>query len=179
MLLRPSELARFWELHPKTVYLWIKAGRLTAVKTPGAQYRVRSADLPAFCERSGLPLPPEIQATTVRVMILGAGATAQRTMKKVLKGKAVVTAWFASALEGLVAAAESPPSLLVLDASSVDAEGTVRALRRGKGTRGVPILAFQLPSAARASATLRAGAKWAIVRERELGPALDAALPSA
>src|SRR5690606_19450022 len=39
-LLRPSELARVWELHPKTVYAWIKEGKLPAIKTPGSQYRL-------------------------------------------------------------------------------------------------------------------------------------------
>jgi excisionase family DNA binding protein len=177
MLMRPSELARFWELHPKTVYLWIKAGRLPAVKTPGAQFRVRSEDLPAFCEKSGLSLPPALHAASRRVAILGAGAAAQRTMKKVLKGRDLVVAWYPSALEGLVAIAESPPSLVVVDAASIDAEATVRALRRGKGTRRVAILAYQLPSAARAGATLRAGAKWALVKERDLAATLEAALP--
>ena len=43
-LLRPSELARFWELHPKTVYHWIREGKLPAFRTPGAQYRVRTDD---------------------------------------------------------------------------------------------------------------------------------------
>ena len=31
-LLRPSELARIWELHPKTVYLWIREGKLQYVE---------------------------------------------------------------------------------------------------------------------------------------------------
>ena len=31
-LLRPSELARIWELHPKTVYLWIREGKLRACR---------------------------------------------------------------------------------------------------------------------------------------------------
>lgn len=177
-MLRPSELARFWELHPKTVYLWIKAGRLRAIKTPGAQYRVRSEDLPAICDELGLPLPPALVATSSRVTILGAGATAQRTMRKALKGKELAVAWYANALEGLVAAAEAPPALVVVDAASVDAEAAVRALRRGKATRDVPILVYQLASAARAGAVVRAGAKWALVKERALAATLEEALPA-
>ena len=34
-LLRPSELARLWELHPKTVYLWIREGKLPALPHAG------------------------------------------------------------------------------------------------------------------------------------------------
>ena len=53
-LLRPSELARIWELHPKTVYLWIREGKLPAIKTPGAQYRIRAGDARAYCEKNSL-----------------------------------------------------------------------------------------------------------------------------
>jgi excisionase family DNA binding protein len=176
MLLRPSELARFWELHPKTVYLWIKAGRLPAVKTPGDQFRVRSEDVPAFCNRSGLPLPPALTLETRRVMILGATPGAQRMLRRALKGRDVVVSAFPSALDGLLAAAQTPPSLLVLDASSVDAEDAVRALRRTKATSGVPVLVYQVLSSARAAVIVRAGARWALVRDKELVATLGDAL---
>jgi len=176
MLLRPSELARFWELHPKTVYLWIKDGRLRAVKTPGAHYRVRSEDVPAFCDASGLPLPPQVAVTSRRAAILGGGPSALRTIRRALKAHGVGAAPYPSALEGLLAVAAAPPSLLVIDAAAIDVEEAVRALRRTKATRAVPILVYGAPSAARAEAALRAGAGWAVVREKDLAAALDAAL---
>jgi excisionase family DNA binding protein len=178
MLLRPSELARLWELHPKTVYLWIKAGRLRAVRTPGEQYRVRIEDLPGFCAKSGLPLPPQLvpAAGHRRVMILGASAPRERAMRRALKAHDVLVTAHASALDGMLAAATSPPSLLVLDGTSVPPEEAVRALRRAKATRSTPIVVYQLPSAQRAEAVARAGATWALVRDRELLETLATAL---
>ena len=178
MLLRPSELARVWELHPKTVYLWIKSGRLPAVKTPGDQFRVRSEDVPVFCEKSGLPLPPALVKQTRRVMLLGVAPAALRILRRALRGRDVLVAAFPSALEGLLAAAQTPPSLAVLDASTLDAEEAVRALRRTKGTASVPVLVYQLPSGARAAAAVRAGARWALVRDKDLLPTLAEALAS-
>jgi len=70
-LLRPSELARIWELHPKTVYLWIREGKLPAIKTPGAQYRVRTDDARAYCEQNGLPMPRAIASPAGSVAVLG------------------------------------------------------------------------------------------------------------
>jgi excisionase family DNA binding protein len=176
MLLRPSELARFWELHPKTVYLWIKEGRLRAVKTPGEHYRVRAEDVPAFCDASGLPLPPQITATGRRAALLGGAPSALRTIRRALKAHGYTIASYASALEGLLATVTSPPSLLILDAGSIDAEEAVLALRRTKPTRTVPILVHGAATAVRADAALRAGANWAVVREKALAETLDAAL---
>ncbi len=176
MLLRPSELARYWELHPKTVYLWIKGGILPAVRTPGEHYRVRAEDVPAFCEKNGLPLPPDLATGARRVMVLGASAGAQRAIRRALKGQEASVTAFSSALDGMLAAAASPPSLIVLDGSSVDAEEAVRALRRARATSFVPIVVFQLTSAARAEAVMRAGAGWAIVRDRELATVLPEAM---
>jgi excisionase family DNA binding protein len=176
MLLRPSELARFWELHPKTVYLWIKDGRLRAVKTPGEHYRVRAEDVPAFCDASGLPLPPQITAQARRAALLGGAPSALRTIRRALKAHGYGVAAYASALEGLLATVSSPPSLVVLDAGSLDAEEASRALRRTKATRAVPILVHGVTSAARADLALRAGASWAVVREKDLAEALETAL---
>ena len=176
MLLRPSQLARYWEVHPKTVYLWIKAGRLPAVKTPGEQYRVRQEDVPAFCAKNGLPLPPGLQSSRRRVVVLGAEADAQRAMRRVLRGKAVDVSWFASAFDGLVATAESPPALVVLDARAVDVEALLHALRRARTTRSVPVLAYQVTTAARITKTMRAGATWALGKDADLGAALLLAL---
>jgi excisionase family DNA binding protein len=176
MLLRPSELARFWELHPKTVYLWIKDGRLRAVKTPGEHYRVRAEDVPAFCDASGLPVPPQISGSGRRAALLGGSPSALRTIRRVLKAHDYAPVPYASALEGLLAAVTSPPSLLILDAGSVDAEEAVRALRRTKATSRLPIVVHGAASAARAEAALRAGATSAVVREKDLADALDAAL---
>ena len=70
-LLRPSELARMWELHPKTVYLWIREGKLPAIKTPGAQYRVRSDDARVYCEKHGLPMPRTLASPAGAVAAIG------------------------------------------------------------------------------------------------------------
>jgi excisionase family DNA binding protein len=168
MLLRPSELARFWELHPKTVYLWIKSGRLRAVRTPGEQYRVRSEDVPAFCEKSGLALPPQLAQGVRRVMILGASVPEQRAVRRALKGQDVLVSAYASALDGMLAAAVAPPTLLVVSATSVPPEEAVRALKRARATSSTPIVVYALSSSTRADAVLRAGASAAIVRDRDL-----------
>ena len=85
-LLRPSELARIWELHPKTVYLWIREGKLPAIKTPGAQYRVRTDDARAYCEKNGLPMPRAIASPAGSVAVLGKPSASQRALVEGVQG---------------------------------------------------------------------------------------------
>ena len=82
-LLRPSELARIWELHPKTVYLWIREGKLPALRTPGAQYRVRTDDARAYCEKNNLPpLPRAMTSPGGTVAAIGKPGAALRALAK-------------------------------------------------------------------------------------------------
>ncbi len=107
-LLRPSELARIWELHPKTVYLWIREGKLPAIKTPGAQYRVRSDDARAYCEKNGLPMTRAIASPAGSVAVLGKASPPQRALAKACKARGTAVMMWPSALEGLLAIASEP-----------------------------------------------------------------------
>lgn len=43
-LMTPREVAAHWRVTPDTVVLWILAGRLPAIRTPGGQHRIYEAD---------------------------------------------------------------------------------------------------------------------------------------
>jgi excisionase family DNA binding protein len=174
-LLRPSALARFWELHPKTVVQWIREGRLPAIRSPGGQWRVRPSDLAEHCAAHGLPLPPAGRARAPRLYVLGAKPPTVRAVKRALEGLDVVVEAFPEPLDGLLAAVRSPPSALALDvgARTLDADAAIRALR--KAGASFAIVAFGASTATRASAYLRAGATRAIPKGRDAAP-LAAAL---
>lgn len=146
-LLRPSELARIWELHPKTVYLWIREGKLPAIKTPGAQYRVRSDDARAYCEKNGLPMTRAIASPAGSVAVLGKASPPQRALAKACKARGTAVMMWPSALEGLLAIASEPPDVIVIDAECADVKLTdvIRALRKTSRTAGVPIVVYDAP----------------------------------
>ena len=177
MLVRPSELARFWQLHPKTVYLWIRNGRLRAVRTPGDHFRLRVEDVRAFCHANKLAMPPFLVPAVKQVLLIGAPASA-RVVRSALKSSAATVLSHPGAIDALLAAATSAVSLLVIDAAGAPfvLEDAVRALRRAKRTERTPIVVYNVPSAAKADAITRAGATLAIVRERDLGARLLALL---
>jgi len=47
-LLKPGEVAALWNVDPKTVTRWAKAGKLSFIRTPGGQHRYREAEVMAF-----------------------------------------------------------------------------------------------------------------------------------
>ena len=146
-LLRPSELARIWELHPKTVYLWIREGKLPAIKTPGAQYRVRSDDARAYCEKNGLPMPRTIASPAGAVAVLGKASASQRAVAKACKARGTAVLLWPSALEGLLAVASDTPDVVAIDAecSDVKVADAVRALRKTARTANVPVVVYDAP----------------------------------
>jgi CheY-like chemotaxis protein len=170
-LLRPSALARFWALHPKTVNDWIRSGRLVGIRSPGAHYRLRPSDVRDFCAREAMPVPPFARSDVTHIVLAGVAPAAQRGVERALADKSVTLEAFASVLEGVVTAARQPPAIFVLDAATdrLDAEEAIRTLRAVPGFDAVVIVAFNAPSQARADACVRAGATRAIAKPATKG----------
>jgi excisionase family DNA binding protein len=158
-LLRLSQLARFWEVNPRTIMTWIRAGRLAAIRSPGNHFRVRVADVRAFCEREGRPVPPFVAPPTRRVVTAGVAARALR-----LTGLVVDAC--AGPYDALLAAARDGASLLVLPATAAhfDTTAALAALRRHRPTASLPVLVVGAPTVARAAALERAGATHVLPR---------------
>ncbi|MDB4893170.1 MAG: Helix-turn-helix domain [Gemmatimonadetes bacterium] len=51
-LITPARAAEIFGVHRETIYLWIKDGRLPAVKLSRRMTRIRMADVDALIERS-------------------------------------------------------------------------------------------------------------------------------
>ncbi len=144
-LLRPSALARFWALHPKTVNDWIRAGRLVAIRTPGAHYRVRPSDVRDFCARESLPVPPFARGEVTRIVIAGGTPGVERSLERALAGKSVAIEVCASALAGLVSAVREPPAIVAIDATSreLDVDAAIRALRGVRELERASVITFE------------------------------------
>jgi excisionase family DNA binding protein len=149
-LLRPSELARIWELHPKTVYLWIREGKLPAIKTPGAQYRVRSDDARAYCEKNGLPMPRSLARPAGVVGAIGKASPALRALAKACKARGTELVTWPSALEGLLAVAGDTPDVLVIDVKCDDVKiaHALRALKKTSRTANLPVVVLDRDTSA-------------------------------
>lgn len=173
-LLRPSELARAWELHPKTVYLWIREGRLPAIKTPGAQYRVRTDDARAYCEKNNLPMPRAVAAPGGTVAIVGRLSPTIRALARACKGRGASVLTFPTVVDGLVGVAAAAPDVVALDVRAVDVkpQDAIRAFRRHPRTSALPIIVFEATTRA---SWLKVGAT-EVVTGSEPPPVVEAVL---
>ncbi len=175
-LIKPSQLARFWELNPRTLHVWIRAGRLPAIRSPGNHFRLRVADVRAFCEREDLPVPPFVSAPVRRVVLAAAPPALRRALARSLRTAAVLEA-FADPYEGLVAAAAEHPEIFALGVGTpgFDAVASVRAFKRTPATSGVVVIAFGVPGRPQALILEKAGAAFAIL-EAQTGALLPRVL---
>lgn len=149
-VLRPSELARLWELHPKTVYLWIREGKLPAFRTPGAQYRVRTDDAREYCEKNNLPpLPRAVTSPAGVVAAIGRSGASLRAVAKACKTRGASFVAFQSVLEGLMGVAAEAPDVLALDArcDEVKLADVLRALRKTEKMANVAIVVYEADAA--------------------------------
>ncbi len=56
-LLTPAEVSQKFRVHPKTVTRWVKAGKLTAVRTPGGHRRYHADQVDALLAQVADPAP--------------------------------------------------------------------------------------------------------------------------
>ncbi len=180
-IVRPSTLARAWKVHPRTVTSWIQSGRLPALKTPGGQFRVRVADVPEFCAKERLAVPPELLRTAREVGLFARKTAVPKAAMRVLEasrarsdGDGVRVLAFADPFAGLAHVVASPPLLILIEAPFADPEALVRAIRRSVPTARVPIVVFDATSAPRAEKIQRRGATLVLTKKAraELAPRL-------
>jgi excisionase family DNA binding protein len=167
-LLRPSQLARFWELNPRTLHTWIRQGRLVAIRSPGNHFRLRVSDVRAFCEREGLAVPPFVAPAAKRAVVATSSDQLARVLSRSLRGSVMLEV-FRNPYQALVAAAAVPTALVALSGSfpKFDAAAAIRALKGVPAATGMAVVAFDLTSRAQVVSVEAAGASRSITRARE------------
>jgi excisionase family DNA binding protein len=167
-LLRISQLARFWGKNAKTLQTWIRQGRLAAIRSPGNHFRVRVADVRAFCEREGMPVPPFVAAPPRRVVAAALDPASQRAMARALRAPALALETYDDPYEALLAAARDA-ALVALPAAAArfDSGAAIAALRRGEGTARAAIVAFGASTHKQAASLAQAGATRVLPRAQQ------------
>jgi excisionase family DNA binding protein len=167
-LLRLSQLARFWGKNARTIQTWIRQGRLAAIRSPGNHFRVRVADVRAFCERERLPVPPFVSPPPRRIVAAGLSAAAQRAMVRALRGPGLALETYDDPYDALLAAARET-TLLAIPARSrgFDPGSAIAAMRRSDATGRATIIAFGAATRAQAASLAEAGATRVLTRAQE------------
>ncbi len=64
------DVAAMLDVDPGSVANWIDSGLLRAHRTPGGHRRVAAEDLLEFLREHNMPIPPELEARPVRVVVV-------------------------------------------------------------------------------------------------------------
>jgi len=68
-----SELADICKVDLKTIHNWVDKGHLPAFRTPGRHLRFKAADVLAFVQKFGYPVPASLVADAAASASAGAG----------------------------------------------------------------------------------------------------------
>ena len=158
-LLRLAQVAAMLQVHPKTVYYWVRTGRLNALTSPGGLLRVRAEDARALCQSSGMPIPADLATVRRRVHVLEGDKNIARSLVRNLKAKGFDVRTFEDPYEALIATAKEPPEVFILDvrAPGIEARRAIAALRRDESTKRTRVLVWSELDQEETAALLEAG----------------------
>lgn len=138
------DVARLVSVDPSTVSKWIDRGLLIAFKTPGGHRRIRQADLLSFLRKHEMPIPAELGAAVVRLVVVDHDKSVLDGIKRSLKGHAdrLDLHLTTSGLEALLLTADLRPHGLLIDLQLPDFDvlEAVRAVRARPGLSGTRVL---------------------------------------
>lgn len=168
-LLRLAQVAAMLQVHPKTVYYWVRTGRLNALTSPGGLLRVKAEDARALCQSAGMPIPAELATVKRRVHVVETDKNVSRSLVRNLKAKGFDVKTFEDPYEALIVTAKEPPELLIVDVradgtSSFEAGRAIAALRRDDQTKRTRILVWSDVEASEQTALMEAGVEAVIPR---------------
>jgi excisionase family DNA binding protein len=140
------EIAKFCDAAPSSVVNWISSGRIKSYVTPGGHHRVTREDLLVFLAEFRFPIPKELAAHPMRVLIVDDDAEValmiQRTF--VRGGGTFETEVCHNGMEALIRIGQAPPDLIVLDIilPKMDGIQVCRVLKSKAPTRDIKIVAI-------------------------------------
>ncbi|MGZ6083375.1 MAG: response regulator [Polyangiales bacterium] len=165
-LLRLAQVAAMLQVHPKTVYYWVRTGRLNALTSPGGLLRVRAEDARALCQSAGMPIPAELATVKRRVHVVESDKTVARALVRNLKAKGFDVRTYEDPYEALIATAKEPPELFIVDvrAPGIEANRAIAALRRDDTLKRTRVIVWSDLEEEESAQMLEAGVEAVIPR---------------
>src|SRR5687768_4422332 len=140
------DISEICEVNPSTVQNWVRNHKLKAYVTPGGHRRVRRADLLAFRNEFGMPIPAELADPRPLILIVDDEENVRDVLSQVMKSEVdnfeVVTA--TGGVEALLFIGERKPQLLILDVMMPGINGfeVCRKVKGNAATRKIKIVAI-------------------------------------
>jgi len=136
-----GDIARMLGVDPKTVHNWANRGHLRGRRTKGGHLRFYRTDVVRFVRRFGYPIPVAIGEAAPRVMLIGAPACHERTLRAL--GDSVVAERYRGLFEASLVVASGDFEVVVIDLDHFEfaqAAEFIAALRGLAQTGGIAIV---------------------------------------
>lgn len=138
------DISRLLQVDPSTVSKWIDRGILLAFRTPGGHRRVRSTDLRTFLIAHEMPVPDELGAGIVRLLVVDDERLVLDALKRSFKPYSgqVELVTTQSGVEALLLVSEQKPHGMLIDLNMPDIDGieVCRRIRARKQLESVRLI---------------------------------------
>jgi excisionase family DNA binding protein len=138
------DIARYCDVYPSSVVRWINDGKLKSYETPGGHQRVGREDLIAFMKEFRIPIPPEVQSTQKRILIVDDDVEMAKVLARVFNRRPdeFHVDVCHSGVEALIRIGQELPDLVILDIVMPKMDGlqVCRVLKSQPKTRGLKIV---------------------------------------
>jgi CheY-like chemotaxis protein len=139
------DIAKICDVYPSSVINWINSGKLKSYSTPGGHHRMFREDVIVFLESMRMPLPKELAARPMRVLIVDDDVELTRVLARAFgrRAGAFETEVCHSGVEALIRIGQAPPDLVILDLilPKMDGLQVCRVLKSKPETRDIKIIA--------------------------------------
>ncbi|SEQ79455.1 DNA binding domain-containing protein, excisionase family [Amphritea atlantica] len=160
--LTTGEIAKLCDVNLRTVIRWIDRGALTGFKLPGrGNNRVREEDFIAFLHEHGMPVPPGLQQTISRqILIVDDEPAVAKSIQRVLRSNGYETLIATDGFQAGSMLSIEKPALMTLDLSmpGLDGYGVIECVRSTSELSGLKILVISALGEASLEKALAAGA---------------------
>lgn len=132
----------------RTMWRWVKSGKIRSFVTPGGHHRIQRTDIDALLERNGFSGMPEPAAKTI--LIVDDDSLIRKTFEKRLTRKNYTVETASDGFTAGIKSRDVKPDLIVLDLMMEGIDGfevcrTIRADRSLKNTKILIITGFDSP----------------------------------
>jgi excisionase family DNA binding protein len=153
------EVGKLVGADPSSVNRWIDSGRLKAYRTPGGHRRVLLENLVAFLNELAIPVPAELRARALSLLLCDSDEGHLRGLRRGLQrlDRELELRACGSALEALILLGAHRPDAMLLDVSpaGTDALEICRRIKSSSDTAAVVLVACATRPTAQLESRLR------------------------
>jgi excisionase family DNA binding protein len=149
-LLTSHQASSLLQVDPSTIANWVKAGRLSAFRTPGGHLRIRAGELLRFARSHEMVVPEPLRRLgRARLLVASADRELTRALRRLLRSHAdrVEIEAAEHPYDALLELGRAPPHVLLVDPAlpGLELRQLERALRVRESTRDVRVVVLGQP----------------------------------